>query len=373
MKKTLLFLVLVLGMTSFNVSAQTKKQSTFKRSTSARSANPQQGGQVMKFRQVGKDGYIWYKLKRGNLFGVRDLEGNNIIPIKYNSVSYYCDDISGLHCFYVKKGDFEGAYTRQGTLVVSPERHYVKVKISGHGGKICWIAEKNGRPEKYVLDARGKDIFLLNYESVFMSASFDYRGRYTSLGYFKILDGKREGICDLNGKLFVPLQNKSLMMDNYGKRLHKYDWDNEKMESSNDTEETINYDGSTQYDYTPYEDLYYAFKEKRSSSSGSSSSSNSSSSNSSSTNSSSSSSSSSSNSSSGSKTTTVVVEHHRDPVPVQEWVQCTVCWGSGTCPDCSGSGTKYIGDNLHRCWRCGGRGKCSACSGQGGRYYTVYR
>jgi hypothetical protein len=69
----------------------------------------------------------------------------------------------------------------------------------------------------------------------------------------------------------------------------------------------------------------------------------------------------------------VVVEHHRDPVPVQEWVQCTTCWGSGTCPDCAGSGTKYIGDNLRRCWRCGGRGKCSSCSGQGGRYYTVYK
>ena len=89
--------------------------------------------------------------------------------------------------------------------------------------------------------------------------------------------------------------------------------------------------------------------------------------------SSSSASSSSSNSNSGNNTTTIHVEHHRDPVPVQEWVQCTACWGSGTCPDCAGSGTKYVGDNLKRCWRCGGRGKCSSCSGHGGRYYTVYK
>ncbi len=63
----------------------------------------------MKFRQVGEDGYIWYMLKRGNLFGARDLEGNNIIPIQYSSVSYHCDDRFGVHCFYVKSGDFEGA------------------------------------------------------------------------------------------------------------------------------------------------------------------------------------------------------------------------------------------------------------------------
>ena len=94
---------------------------------------------------------------------------------------------------------------------------------------------------------------------------------------------------------------------------------------------------------------------------------------SSSSSSTSSSSSSSSSSNSGNKTTTVVVEHHRDPIPVQEWVQCTACWGSGTCPDCAGSGTKYVGNSLKRCWRCGGRGKCSSCSGQGGRYYTVYK
>lgn len=69
----------------------------------------------------------------------------------------------------------------------------------------------------------------------------------------------------------------------------------------------------------------------------------------------------------------VIIEHHRDPVPVQEWVQCTACWGSTVCPNCAGSGTTYIGSNLHRCSRCGGRKICTSCSGQGGRYVTVYK
>lgn len=75
----------------------------------------------------------------------------------------------------------------------------------------------------------------------------------------------------------------------------------------------------------------------------------------------------------GSGTSTVIVEHHRDPIPVQEWVQCTGCGGSGTCSRCVGSGTIYIGDNLKRCHACGGRGRCQHCAGQGGRYYTVYK
>ena len=103
-----------------------------------------------------------------------------------------------------------------------------------------------------------------------------------------------------------------------------------------------------------------------------------SSSSSSSSGSSSSTSSSSSNSSSGNKTTTVVVEHHRDPIPVQEWQQCTNCWGEGKVMclgACGGTGTYYVGDRLHICISCNGTGKkiCPYCSGQGGKYVTVYR
>ena len=90
-----------------------------------------------------------------------------------------------------------------------------------------------------------------------------------------------------------------------------------------------------------------------------------------------SSSSSSSSSNSGNKTTTVVVEHHRDPIPVQQWQACLACGGMGTmgCDNCGGSGTKYIGDRLHRCSLCNGQGiiPCRSCYGNKGQYITVYR
>lgn len=80
-------------------------------------------------------------------------------------------------------------------------------------------------------------------------------------------------------------------------------------------------------------------------------------------------------------TQTVVVEHPVDPVPVlvpvQEWQACIGCGGLGTmgCDNCGGSGTKYIGDRLHRCSRCNGGGiiPCNVCYGNKGKYVTVYR
>lgn len=82
------------------------------------------------------------------------------------------------------------------------------------------------------------------------------------------------------------------------------------------------------------------------------------------------------NSTSSSGTTqTVVVEHRRDPVPMQVWVQCTGCFGSGMCQSgCGGTGwfTGWSG-NSTRCVGCGGSGKCQFCAGQGGHYDVQYK
>lgn len=54
-------------------------------------------------REVGEDGFIWYKLKKGNLYGAADIDGNTIIPIKYSDVDYRSDDVLGTHYFRVKR------------------------------------------------------------------------------------------------------------------------------------------------------------------------------------------------------------------------------------------------------------------------------
>ena len=40
---------------------------------------------IKKVRRVGEDGFIWYELQQGNLHGAADIEGKNIIPIKFMS------------------------------------------------------------------------------------------------------------------------------------------------------------------------------------------------------------------------------------------------------------------------------------------------
>lgn len=74
--------------------------------------------------------------------------------------------------------------------------------------------------------------------------------------------------------------------------------------------------------------------------------------------------------SSGSQTQKVVVEHHRDPVPVQVWVQCNSCFGSGLCHLCHG-GRGSLSDGS--CLSCGYSGRCTYCAGRGGQYIVQYQ
>lgn len=364
MKKTLLLLVLAFGICSINGSAQTKKQNT-PRMSNIRST--QQDDQVMKFRQVEADGYVWFKLKRGNLFGARDSDGNNIIPVKYDKVEYHTSEISGYHYFTVKKGDYEGAFTREGTLVISPDKHYNYLVFDCSKGRICWDGWNRNSKKHTIFDAKGKEVFSIECDRIFFSHSVHWGPetlkRYPELPYFQIRFGEFEekseymGICDLNGKIILQPEKRyhSLELRGGGTELAYWDQDGEYHAIP------FNYSPETQYDYNPYESLYYAFKKKPSNSSISNSTSTTSSTTSNST----------SNNNSGNKTTTVVVEHHRDPVPVQDWVSCSVCGHNpGVCQTCVGNKTNYRGDP---CISCRGTGKCHFCNGQGGRYQIVYR
>lgn len=350
MKQRFLLLVLALGMFSTNVNAQTKKHTfTKKTTTHATSA-------ITKERCVGVDGFIWYKIKKGDLYGVQDIEGNVIIPIKYTQIKYYSDQF---RYFEVNLGDFYGIYSRKGTLIIPIERHYTTIMEGQLSDKIkdviYWTAKRNdGR--RIALDARGNEVIQgkQNYQNIRME--YD-RGTDGKPYYFIVFQGTypnyQHGICDLDGRELLPMKYEMCWI-NKGS-IHK-------KENGKYVDDIINYVGDTKYDYQNFDDLYnynYQYNSEASTSTSSSSTSSSSISN--------------SNNNSGNETTTVVVEHHRDPVPVQEWVQCTACWGSTICPNCAGSGTTYIGSNLHRCSRCGGRKICTSCSGKGGRYITVYK
>lgn len=71
----------------------------------------------------------------------------------------------------------------------------------------------------------------------------------------------------------------------------------------------------------------------------------------------------------------IIIEHKRDPIPVNVWVQCNICGGSGKCQTCGGTGifTGWSGNKTLCEYGCGGSGKCSFCAGQGGHYEVQYK
>lgn len=68
----------------------------------------------------------------------------------------------------------------------------------------------------------------------------------------------------------------------------------------------------------------------------------------------------------------IIIKH--DPVPMQVWKQCTICYGSGKCQVCGGTGifTSWSGRSICE-YGCGGSGRCSFCAGQGGHYEVEYK
>lgn len=377
-QKVLLLIVLALGMICINTSAQTKKRTSTKKSVTTTASS------VSKHREKSwGDGFIWYKLKKGNLYGVQDIEGNMIIPIQYSEIEYgnwpsslnieYYRHINTPQYFRVFSGDFIGIYSREGKCIIPVERHYTEAfmccedrsnttycyfRVVKNGGKVglCDLQGREVIPPVYDY-SNSMDVIQIKTELKKInigSNPFKFNLVNIDRPYIIAKKGNMGYLFDLDGNVRWSEPCGSDQPTVYS----------DEILANKKSYPHILFSSNTKYDYTNYSHL----GNNRSNSYSSSSSSNSSSSSSSS-----SSNSSTSNNNSDNKTTTVVVEHHRDPVPVQEWVQCTSCWGSGNCRNCAGSGTTYIGSNLHRCSMCGGRGRCTTCSGQGGKNITVYK
>lgn len=69
-------------------------------------------------------------------------------------------------------------------------------------------------------------------------------------------------------------------------------------------------------------------------------------------------------------TTTIVEQPQRQPQPMQVWVQCGLCNGSGQCHVCLGTGRGAMSNGS--CLICGYSGRCTHCAGQGGHYEVQY-
>ena len=108
------------------VNAQQRRKAVTQRrtTTSVKKNNPQA---IKKTRKVGEDGFIWYELRKGGLYGAADIDGKTIIPIKYTGLNYRYDSYDETHYFNVENGDYKGVYTRRGSCIISPDKHFTNV------------------------------------------------------------------------------------------------------------------------------------------------------------------------------------------------------------------------------------------------------
>lgn len=101
MKRTLLLMILALGMCSINTSAQTKE-----------------------FR-IEKDGFEWFLVFQNGKYGALDYKGQNLLPIYFDNIKYNPgNDGRG---FEAEIGGYEGFYKIDGQCIISPERKYKSV------------------------------------------------------------------------------------------------------------------------------------------------------------------------------------------------------------------------------------------------------
>ena len=264
-----IILVFLMMFLCLQISAQQRRKNIPQRRTTAsvKKGTPQT---IKKMRETGEDGFIWYKLKKGSLYGAADIDGNTIIPIKYSDVDYCCLVGDETHFFTVKKGDYEGIYSPKGRCIISPDRHFTTVWIGSEKTKsdkvFLYVFCKNNFGDKSLCDIKGNQVVAPGYyEHLYISkfASDD-------LAFITFIENGLYGAFDLNGNLLTkPVANWYIKVyDDKIKIVNK--------NSSGDSEERYiygSYSEETRFDYNNYDGIYRPFKAIKSSSSSSSSSS----------------------------------------------------------------------------------------------------
>lgn len=261
--KILLVLMMLLCL---QISAQQRRKTIPQRRTTAsvKKGTPQT---IKKMREVGEDGFIWYKLKKGNLYGAADIDGNTIIPIKYSDVDYYCFDGDGTHYFNVQKGDYKGIYSPIGRCIISPDRYFTSVWIGSAKTKsdkvLLYVGSKNNFGEKGLYDIMGNEVVAPGgYEHLYIQPY-----RLDDLAYIGYEIDGLNGAFDLNGNLLTkPVANCFIKV--YDDKIEIVN-----KNSSGDYETRYiygSYSEETRFDYNNYDGIYRPFKAIKSSSSSSS-------------------------------------------------------------------------------------------------------
>lgn len=191
-----------------------------------------------------EDGYAFFKVSNDKLYGIQDLEGKEIVPIKYEDVY----SIADRHFFQVRLNGCLGAYSCEGHCVVSPERGYSMVYPQEDEKKFYWIFKKDNKTG--ILDSRGKEVIPPLYNSVYLTSFYKDTNKRGPT-YFFAKDKDYEYFFDMNGNLIAKEEySNTILGEKRGGIWAKMDKDKCLINGKE-----IDYNDNTKFDYTFYDDF----------------------------------------------------------------------------------------------------------------------
>lgn len=181
--------------------------------TNAQTRNKNPSPKIEKTLETGADGFKYYKIKKGNLAGVEDLDGNILVPILYDNVYYIVDSDYGTHFFKTKKDPYVGAYSPEGKEIIPIDRKYTSIRlysplqdmggrIYANSGFVYFTVERNGGM-KGICDASGTEVIppTRKYSSLFFNRASEGYPKYNPIDVYYITakEGDKYLKLDING------------------------------------------------------------------------------------------------------------------------------------------------------------------------------
>lgn len=178
----------------------------------AETRNRKSTSKVEKTLRTGADDFMYYKIKKDKLVGVVDLDGNTLVPIIYDDVSYKANPHFGTHFFLTQKYPYVGAYSPDGKEIIPIDRKYTKLSLCSPcqagsaecatSGFVYFEVERNGGMIG-ICDAYGAEVIPPShkYSSFYIERACDGSPNYQPIDIYFIVAkvGDKFLPLDING------------------------------------------------------------------------------------------------------------------------------------------------------------------------------
>lgn len=181
--------------------------------TAAKPAEPQ----VTAERLVGEDGTEWFRTKKGDLYGAVDAQGNTIVPIAYDKVTYKVALAMGTRYFEAMKKvngqEHLAAYSPRGKCIIPIDRQYTFIHMSWTGNRnyICFGVGRYGDTGYGMCDAQGREVIAPSKSFMFPGPKLQERFGTLYIEATpnpttqKLPYGNGYGLYDANGNCIIPM------------------------------------------------------------------------------------------------------------------------------------------------------------------------